>query len=106
MKLIRPLTSRWKLFLAGVGVILFIDLAEASDKPRAPDHHIPSLMDARSAILGLVATNRVRQATELALQFLYDHPAEIDTHFAVAEALMQAKNCPAARPYFDQMLRL
>lgn len=106
MKLIRPLTSRWKLFLAGVGVILFIDLAEASDKPRAPDHHKPALIESGPAILGLVATNRVRQATELALQFLDDHPAEIDTHFAVAEALMQAKNCPAARPYFDQMLRL
>ncbi|MGB0233079.1 MAG: hypothetical protein ACPF9V_05240 [Candidatus Puniceispirillaceae bacterium] len=60
MKLIRPLTIRWKLFLAGVGVILFIDLAEASDKPRAPDHHKPALIESGPAILGLVATNRVR----------------------------------------------
>jgi len=90
--------------MVGLGAIIYIDLADALEKPRTLDRPIPPLMDAQSAIIRLVAANRLRQATELALQYIEEHPADIDTHFAIADAFMRSENCYRARPYFDKIL--
>ena len=58
------------MFIVGLGAIIYIDLADALEKPRTLDRPIPPLMDAQSAIIRLVAANRLRQATELALQYI------------------------------------
>jgi hypothetical protein len=92
------------MFMVGLGAIIYIDLADALEKPRTLDRPIPPLMDAQSAIIRLVAANRLRQATELALQYIEEHPADIDTHFAIADAFMRSENCYRARPYFDKIL--
>jgi hypothetical protein len=63
MKPIRTLSCRWIMFMVGLGTIIYIDLADALEKPRTLDRPIPPLMDAQSAIIRLVAANRLRQAT-------------------------------------------
>ena len=105
MRRIGTRPCRWTMVLAGIGAIIFIDLVDALEKPHVPERPMPPLTDARSAIIGLVKANRLRQATELALQYIDEHPADIDTHFAIADAFMRSENCQHARPYFDKILR-